>query len=132
MTNITVTQEVVEFYESQAQDFFGKIFNCNEMPLVTDISQLSDFNHFWVPQWLSRNIELEFDVEKQKNENITKSEEWVLFSKVYNRHWDKWIVDQINSEYCIEVKPNIKMIDLFKLIEKGEVESKQRQQCNLH
>lgn len=131
MTNIVVTQETVDFYESQAKDFFDKVFNCDEVPLITDLSQLSDFNHFRTPHLVARNIESEFDAQKQ-NAAITKQEEWQLFSKIYNRHWDKWVIEKINTEYGIEVNPNIKMVELFELIEKGEIYKKQTHKTNLH
>lgn len=132
MTNIVVTQEIVDFYESQAEDFFDKVFNCDEVPLITDISQLSDFNHFRTPNSLNKSIESDFDAQKQMTPEISKQEEWQLFSKIYNRHWDKWVVEKVKTEYGFDITPNIKMVDLFKLIEKGENDKKQSNKTNLH
>ena len=119
---MNVKTDMMDFYERECQNFFQTVFDTDNLPLVTDISQLCDFSTFATPKALSRKIELEVQQEEAKNPTASKAEQWKTYSKVHNKHWDKWVLETIKKEYYIEVPINIHMIELFKKINDKERE----------
>lgn len=120
----------MDFYERECVNFFQTVFDTDNLPLVTDISQLYDFSTFATPPELSRKIELEVRQEEAKNPSASKAQQWSIYSKVHNKHWDKWILEKIKKEFHIEVPIDIVMTDLFKRI--GDKERELYHQSHPH
>lgn len=122
---IVIQQEEIDSFEKQAEVFCQKIFNQSSHSFVmTDISQLSDFSGCNMPEDLSQVVDKE--VAEQELPTMNKSEKWKLFSRIYNRHWDKWILNKIQEELEIVVSIDILMVDLFVKMYEKEQENKVR------
>lgn len=111
---INVQTGMMDFYEKESVNFFQTVFDTDNLPLVTDLSQLYDFSTFATPPELRRKIEIEVRQEEAKNPSAGKAEQWRIYSKVHNKYWDKWILEKIKTEFHIEVPIDILMTDLFR------------------
>jgi hypothetical protein len=115
MTKPVINQETIDFFDAEAEDFFQKIFQTTaSAAFLTDIAQLKDFNTFYIPEQLNEVIESE--VAQAQKPGMTKDEQWKTYSRIYNRHWDKWVTDQIKEVYAVEVDVYIYFVDLFRLL----------------
>lgn len=95
-------QNEIEAYTDIAKDFLSQILDVEyEDIYLTDITDLTDFNGYNLPDEVQEDIDMEFEETKVAalNEDMQES----FYDVIHNKHWDEFIINKIDATYGVRI-----------------------------